>query len=75
MTKNRVAIAGVGNCASFLVQGLECHKGRDESAFAGLMPARIGDRRPSDIEIVAAFDVDGRKVFARTDLGGGGPDV
>lgn len=62
MKKIRVAIAGVGNCASSFVQGLEYYKGRNEEAFAGLMHVRIGDWGPSDIEIVAAFDIDRRKV-------------
>jgi myo-inositol-1-phosphate synthase len=62
MYKIRVALAGVGNCASSLVQGLEYYKGRNEEAVAGLMHARIGDWGPSDIEIVAAFDIDKRKV-------------
>jgi myo-inositol-1-phosphate synthase len=62
MKKIRVAIAGVGNCASSLVQGLEYYKGRNEKASAGLMHGRIGDWGPSDIEIVAAFDIDRRKV-------------
>ena len=62
MNKIRVALAGVGNCASSLVQGLEYYKGRNEEAFAGLMHARIGDWGPSDIEVVAAFDIDRRKV-------------
>ncbi len=62
MKKIRVAIAGVGNCASSLVQGLEYYKGRNEGAFAGLMHARIGDWGPSDIKVVAAFDIDRRKV-------------
>ncbi len=67
MKKIRVAIAGVGNCASSLVQGLEYYKGRNEEAFAGLMHARIGGWGPSDIEIVAAFDVDHRKVGKRVE--------
>ncbi len=75
MRKIRVAIAGVGNCASSLVQGLEYYKGRNKGAFNGLMHARIGDWGPSDIEIVAAFDIDRRRVFSRTDLGGGRRDV
>ncbi len=75
MKKIRVAIAGVGNCASSLVQGLEYYNGRDEGAFSGLMHARIANWGPSDIEIVAALDIDRRKVFARTDLGGGRLDV
>ena len=62
MKSIRVAIAGVGNCASSLIQGLEYYKNRDEDALAGLMHDRIGDWGPSDIEIVAAFDIDRRKV-------------
>ena len=62
MKKIKVALAGVGNCASSLVQGLEYYKGRNEEAFAGLMHTRIGDWGPSDIEVVAAFDIDRRKV-------------
>ncbi len=65
MKRIRVAIAGVGNCASSLVQGLEYYKGRNERAFVGLMHARIGDWGPSDIEVVAAFDIDRRKVGKR----------
>jgi myo-inositol-1-phosphate synthase len=67
MKKIRVAIAGVGNCASSLVQGIEYYKGRNEEAFAGLMHAQIGGWGPSDIEIVAAFDVDHRKVGRRVE--------
>jgi myo-inositol-1-phosphate synthase len=67
MRKIRVAIAGVGNCASSLVQGLEYYKGRKEGAFAGLMHAQIGDWGPNDIEIVAAFDIDRRKVGKRVE--------
>ena len=62
MKNIRVAIAGVGNCASSLIQGLEYYKNRDADALAGLMHARIGDWGPSDIEVVAAFDIDHRKV-------------
>ncbi len=62
MRKIRVAIAGVGNCASSLVQGLEFYRGRNEQDYAGLMHPRIGDWGASDIEIVAAFDIDRRKV-------------
>ena len=67
MRKIRVAIAGVGNCASSLVQGLEYYNGRKEGAFAGLMHTRIGDWGPNDIEIVAAFDIDRRKVGKRVE--------
>ena len=67
MKRIRVAIAGVGNCASSLVQGLEYYKGRNERALAGLMHTRIGDWGPSDIEVVAAFDIDRRKVGKRVE--------
>ncbi len=62
MRKIRVAIAGVGNCASSLIQGLEYYRGRNEQAYAGLMHPRIGAWAASDIEIVVAFDIDRRKV-------------
>ncbi|NIR31827.1 MAG: inositol-3-phosphate synthase [Gammaproteobacteria bacterium] len=62
MRKIRVAIAGVGNCASALVQGIEFYKGREDHELAGLMHPKIGKWGCSDIEIVAAFDVDRRKV-------------
>jgi len=60
----RVAIAGVGNCASSLVQGIEYYRSRDAAAHAGLMHPNIGGYGPSDIDVVAAFDVDRRKVGA-----------
>lgn len=62
MQKIRAAIAGVGNCASSLIQGLEYYKGREAEHVPGLMHPRIGAWGGSDIEIVAAFDVDRRKV-------------
>ncbi|MDQ1685746.1 MAG: myo-inositol-phosphate synthase, partial [Frankiaceae bacterium] len=59
----RVAIVGVGNCASSLVQGVEYYKDADASArVPGLMHVQLGDYHVSDIEFVAAFDVDGKKV-------------
>jgi len=59
----RVAIVGVGNCASALVQGLEFYKGaRPGDAVPGLMHVRLGPYHVSDVEVVAAFDVDGKKV-------------
>ena len=67
MNRIRVAIAGVGNCASSLVQGLEYYKGQNEESISGLMHTRIGDWRPSDIEVVAAFDIDQRKVGMRVE--------
>jgi myo-inositol-1-phosphate synthase len=59
----RVAIVGVGNCAASLVQGVEYYKDADPSArVPGLMHVRLGDYHVRDIEFVAAFDVDGKKV-------------
>lgn len=65
MGKIRVAIAGVGNCASSLIQGVEYYKnlGDDTPDKAlGLMHLDLGGYSPSDIEFVAAFDIDKRKV-------------
>ncbi len=62
MTKIPVAIAGVGNCASSLIQGLEYYRNSDSKSLAGLMHPRIGRWGCGDIEIVAAFDIDRRKV-------------
>ncbi|WP_456473932.1 inositol-3-phosphate synthase [Candidatus Pyrohabitans sp.] len=63
MGKVRVAIIGVGNCASSLVQGVEYYRkaGEDES-IPGLMHVKLGDYHISDIEFSAAFDIDARKV-------------
>jgi myo-inositol-1-phosphate synthase len=58
----KIAIAGVGNCASALIQGLHYYSADKEAACAGLMHDDIGGWRPQDIEIVAAFDIDVRKV-------------
>jgi len=60
--KIRVAIAGVGNCASALVQGVHFYKDHEEDNIPGVMFSRIGGYHPADIEFVAAFDVDRRKV-------------
>jgi myo-inositol-1-phosphate synthase len=54
---------GVGNCASSLVQGVHYYRNADESASVpGLMHVRFGEYHVSDIEFVAAFDVDAKKV-------------
>ncbi|HEV2652404.1 MAG TPA: inositol-3-phosphate synthase [Rhizomicrobium sp.] len=59
----RIAIAGVGNCASALVQGIHYYTPeRCREGVAGLMHADIGGYLPCDIAVVAAFDVDARKV-------------
>ena len=63
MQKNiKVAIAGVGNCASALVQGVEYYRNRRNAALEGVMRQTIGSYRCSDVEFVAAFDIDRRKV-------------
>ncbi|MSP68292.1 MAG: inositol-3-phosphate synthase [Alphaproteobacteria bacterium] len=58
----RIAIAGVGNCASSLVQGIDYYRGALGPTPAGLMHTAIGGHGPGDLEVVAAFDVDRRKV-------------
>jgi myo-inositol-1-phosphate synthase len=59
----KVAIIGVGNCATSLIQGVEYYKGADaESTVPGLMHVQLGDYHVRDIEFVAAFDVDAKKV-------------
>jgi len=59
----RVAIIGVGNCASALVQGVHYYRQADEAGFIpGLMRPRLGDYHVGDIEFSAAFDIDARKV-------------
>jgi myo-inositol-1-phosphate synthase len=58
----KLAIAGVGNCASSLVQGIEYYQRRASTETAGLLHPVIGGYRLSDIKVVAAFDVDRRKV-------------
>ena len=63
----KIAIAGVGNCASSLLQGIDHYRelapGDDE--VWGLMHFEMGGYRPGDVEVVAAFDVDRRKVGRR----------
>jgi myo-inositol-1-phosphate synthase len=59
----RVAIVGVGNCATSLIQGVEYYKDADpDSTVPGLMHVKFGDYHVSDVEFVAAFDVDAKKV-------------
>jgi myo-inositol-1-phosphate synthase len=59
----RVAIVGVGNCASSLVQGVEYYRDADPNdRVPGLMHVTFGDYHVSDVEFVAAFDVDAKKV-------------
>ena len=65
MSKNpiRVAIAGVGNCATSLIQGVEYYRNASaDEQVPGLMHVQFGDYHVSDLEFVAAFDVDAKKV-------------
>src|SRR5690606_34146982 len=63
MSKIRLAIAGVGNCASSLVQGIEYYKdAQPGDQVPGLMHVDLGGYHVRDIEVVAAFDVDADKV-------------
>lgn len=62
--KIKIAISGLGNCASSLIQGLEYYKdvNDNDELVPGLMHNIVGDYKISDIEVVAAFDIDKRKV-------------
>jgi myo-inositol-1-phosphate synthase len=60
--KVKIAITGVGNCASSLVQGLSYYADKRPEDAVGLMHWDLGGYRPHDVQVVAAFDVDLRKV-------------
>src|SRR3990172_12148759 len=64
MKKIKIAIVGMGNCASALIQGIEFYKNnsRTESSPLGIMHNDIAGYTPGDIEVVAALDIDKRKV-------------
>ncbi len=62
MNKIKIAIIGIGNCTSSLVQGIEYYKNKNAKDAIGLMHWDIGGYTPGDIEVVAAFDIDKRKV-------------
>ena len=65
MSKIRLAIVGVGNCASSLLQGLEHYKHASAEELkkpVGLMHYDLGGYRPEDVEVACAFDIDTRKV-------------
>ena len=63
MSKIRVGIVGVGNCASSLIQGVEYYKDADPTAkVPGLMHVQFGEYHVRDLEFVTAFDVDSKKV-------------
>ena len=62
MKKIKMAVAGLGNCASSLIQGIEYYKHVNEKDSIGLMHYEVGGYRAGDIDVVAAFDIDARKV-------------
>jgi len=62
MTKIKIGIIGVGNCASSLIQGIHYYRTKTVQNAIGLMHWEIGGYTPGDIEVVAAFDTDKRKV-------------
>lgn len=67
MSKIKVAVVGVGNCASSLIQGIHYYADKSEKDAVGLMHWEIGGYTASDIQITAAFDIDERKI--ENDLG------
>ena len=58
----RLALVGVGNCTSSLLQGIEYYRNREPNSAAGLMHPDIGGYGVSDVEVAVAFDIDRRKV-------------
>ncbi len=62
MNKIKIAIVGVGNCTSSLLQGIHYYKDKNAKDAVGLMHWEIGGYSPTDIKVVAAFDIDRRKV-------------
>ena len=62
MKNIKIAIVGIGNCTSSLLQGIEYYKNKNSKDAIGLMHQDIGGYVPGDIEVVAAFDIDKRKV-------------
>ncbi len=62
MGKIKIAIVGVGNCVSSLIQGIHYYREKSPQNAVGLMHWEIGGYKPGDIEVVAAFDTDKRKV-------------
>jgi len=62
LEKIKIAIIGIGNCASSLIQGIYYYQDKNRDDAIGLMHWDIGGYKPSDIEVVAAVDIDQRKV-------------
>ena len=62
MSKIKIAVVGIGNCASSLIQGIEYYSHKEDDEHIGLMHYDLGGYKPQDIGVVAAFDIDKRKV-------------
>ncbi len=62
MSKINIAVVGIGNCASSLIQGIYYYADKTEADAIGLMHWDLGGYTPADIAVVAAFDIDKRKV-------------
>ena len=62
MDKIKIGIVGIGNCTSSLLQGIEYYRNKDSKEAIGLMHWDIGGYKPYGIEVVAAFDIEKRKV-------------
>jgi myo-inositol-1-phosphate synthase len=62
MSKIKIAVVGIGNCASSLIQGIEHYRHKGEEEHIGLMHYDLAGYKPQDIGVVAAFDIDKRKV-------------
>jgi len=62
MAEIRLAVVGLGNCASALIQGIHYYRGRPPAEAVGLMHYSLGGFTPADLRIAAAFDIDARKV-------------
>lgn len=62
MSKIRIAIIGIGNCTSSLIQGIHYYQDKKPEDAIGLMHWKIGSFRTCDIEVVSAFDIDKRKI-------------
>jgi myo-inositol-1-phosphate synthase len=62
MSKIKIAIVGIGNCACSLIQGIEYYRRKQDGQHIGLMHYDLAGYKPQDISVVAAFDIDRRKV-------------
>ncbi|MCP4925285.1 MAG: inositol-3-phosphate synthase, partial [Gammaproteobacteria bacterium] len=62
MSNIKIAIVGIGNCVSSLIQGIHYYRDKNREDAIGLMHYEMNGYKPGDIEVVAAFDIDQRKV-------------